>query len=64
MGFPKLGIRLELQLTAYTTATTTWELSRICDLYHSSQQCQILNPLSGARYQTQVLTDTSWVRYC
>ena len=27
-------------------------LSRVCDLHHSSWQCQILNPLSGARYQT------------
>ena len=33
----------------YTTATTTWDLSHICDLYHSSGQCQILNLLSEAR---------------
>ena len=30
-------------------------------LYHSSQQPQILNPLSEARDQTQIIKDTSWV---
>ena len=40
---------LELQLLAYTTATATSDPSLICDLYHSSWQCQILNPLSEAR---------------
>ena len=34
---------------AYTTVTGTWDLSRICDLNHSSQQCQILNSLREAR---------------
>ena len=45
-------------------ATATKDLSHVCDLYHSSQQCQILNPLSKARDWTHVLADTSWVRYC
>ena len=31
------------------TATAKWDMSRVCDLYHSSGQCQILNPLSEAR---------------
>ena len=26
-----------------------WDQSPICNLYHSSRQCQILNPLSRAR---------------
>ena len=42
---PRLGIKLELQLPAYTTATATPDLSHIFDLHHSSQQHQILNPL-------------------
>ena len=42
-----------------TTATATWDPSLICDLYHSSQQCQILNPLSEARDQTLILMDPS-----
>ena len=46
---PRLGVEWELQLLAYTTATATLDLSRICNLYHSSQQCQILNPLIEAR---------------
>jgi len=44
--------RLELQLLACTRATATPDLSRVCDLYHSSRQLQILNPLSEARDQT------------
>ena len=37
--------------------------SHICDLHHSSQQCQILNPLSEARDWTHILMDTSQVHY-
>ena len=59
MEAPRLGAELELQLPAYTTATR--DLSRICDLHHSSQQCLILNPLSEARDGTHNLRDTSWV---
>ena len=33
------------------------------DLYHSSVQCQILNPLSKSRDWTHVLMDTSWICY-
>ena len=49
MEVPRLGVKSELQLPAYTTATATWDLSNICDLHHSSQQHQMLNPLSEAR---------------
>ena len=38
----RLGVELELQLLAYATATATWDLSCVCDLYHSSWQCWIL----------------------
>ena len=37
--------------------------SCVCDLYHSSQQCWILNPLSKARDESHILRDTSWVHY-
>ena len=44
---------------ACTTATATWDPSRVCDLQPSSRQRQILNPLSKARDRTYILTDTS-----
>ena len=46
---PRLGVESELQVPAYTTATATPDPSLICDLHHSSWQCQILNPLSEAK---------------
>ena len=48
MEVPRLGVYLELQLPAYATITATWNPSHICNLYHSSRQCLILNPLSKA----------------
>ena len=48
MDFSRLGVESELQLLAYTIAT--WDQSHIFDLYHSSQEHQILNPLIEARY--------------
>ena len=59
MEVPGLGGELELQLAAYTTAPATQDLSLVCDLHHSSQQCRILNPLSEARNQARILVDTS-----
>ena len=61
MDVPRLGPESELQLPAYNTATAMPDLSSICDLHHSSQQHQILNPLSKARDQTHILMDTSQV---
>ena len=46
---PSLGVESELQLLAYTTAAAMRDLSRICDLHHSSRKCRIPNPLSEAR---------------
>ena len=40
---PSLGVESEPQLPAYTTATTTTHLSRVCHLHHSSQQHRIFN---------------------
>ena len=55
MVVPRLGVKSELQLLAYTIATETQDPSHICDLYHSSRQCQILNPLSqGSNRQPHV----------
>ena len=62
MEVSRLGIKSELQLPTYTAATATWDLSRVCDLHHSSRQRQIVNPLSRARDGTCVLMDTRRVR--
>ena len=63
MEFPRLGVRLELQLPAYTRATTTLEPSRVCDLHHSSQQHQILNALIEARDRTCQLMVPHRIRF-
>ena len=49
MEVPSLGIKLELHLLAYTTATAMLDPNRVCELHHSSQKPRILNPLSEAR---------------
>ena len=59
MEVPRLEVKLELQLPAYTTVTATADPSRVCN--HSSQQCQILNPLSKARDQIRNLMLPSWI---
>uniref|UniRef100_A0A8D0NAC8 RING-type domain-containing protein n=1 Tax=Sus scrofa TaxID=9823 RepID=A0A8D0NAC8_PIG len=41
-GSSRLGGESELQLLAYTTATTTWDPSHICNLHHSSGHHQFL----------------------
>ena len=63
MEVPRLGVESKLQPMVYTTATATAtpDLSRICDLHHSSRQCWILNPLSKARDQTRILMVSSQV---
>ena len=64
MKVPWLGGELELQVLGYTIPTATQALSHICDLHQSTQQRQILHPLSEARNQTHMLMDTSQVCYC
>ena len=55
-------LRVELELQLLSTATATQILSHVYDLHHRSRQHQILNPLSKARDQTQVLKLTSsWI---
>ena len=49
MEVPRLGVKVELELLACTTATAMPDLSYICNLHGSLWQCWVLNPLSGAR---------------
>ena len=49
-------------LPASTTAPAMQDLSRVCELHHSSWQGQILNPLSKARNRTHVLMAARQVR--
>ena len=61
MEVPRLGVKPELQLLAYTTVTAMLDPSNVCNLHHSLWQPQILNSLSKARDQICILMDTSWV---
>ena len=60
---PRLGVKSELRLLAYATATATWNPNQVCNLHHSSQQRQIFNPLSKARDWTHILMDTSQAHF-
>ena len=60
----RLGVESELQLQAYTIATAMQDLSQVCDLHRSSQQCWLLNSLSKARDQTSTLMYTSQIHFC
>ena len=53
MEVPRLGVKSELQVIAYTTVTLTPDPSWGCDLHHSWWQ----RPLSEARIQLE----TSWI---
>ena len=59
MEVPRLRVESELQ--PLVCAEAMQDLSCVCDLYCSSQQRRILNPLSEARDQTCILMDTSQV---
>ena len=52
-----LGVKSELELLAYTTATAMQDPSRACDLHHSSQHRWVPDPLSKARDRTHILMD-------
>ena len=39
MEVPRLEVKSELHMLAYTLATAIPDPSRICDLHHSSRQC-------------------------
>ena len=55
MEVPRLGVKSELQLLAYATASAMQDPSGVCDLHHSSWQRQIPDPLNEARNQTRIL---------
>ena len=61
MEVPRLGLKSEQQLLAYTTATATQDLSHTCHEYQSSWQCWIPHPLSEARDGIRILWDPSRV---
>ena len=63
MEVPRLGVKLELQVPAYTTTRATPDQSQVCKLHRGSRQRRILNPLSSARDQTRVIKNISWVHY-
>ena len=64
MEVPRLGVKSELQVPVYTTATARRDLGCICDLHHSSQQRRILNSLSEARDRTHSLMVPCRIRFC
>ena len=61
MEVPRLGVKSEMQLPAYITATAKRDLSCVCDLHHSSWQHWIFNSLSEARDRTHILIGTSQI---
>ena len=64
MEFPRLRVKSELQLLAYTAAAAMPDPSHVCDLYHScSRQHWILNPLNEARDQTHNLLVPSQIHF-
>ena len=63
MEVPRLRVKSELQLPAYTAATAMVDLSQICNLHYSSRQCQITDPLSKATDRSCILVDMIQVHY-
>ena len=61
--FPELGVKLELPLPAYTTATAMLDPSHICNLHHSSWPHRIFNPRSEARDRTHSLMVPSQIHF-
>ena len=59
---PRLGVELELQLLAYTTATACGIRATPVTYTTAHGKGRILQRLSEARNQTRIPTDTSWVR--
>ena len=53
------GIKTELQLPAYPTATATPDPSPNCNLCHSLRQCRILKLLIQTRDHICILMETT-----
>ena len=52
-----IEVESELQLLAYATAIATQDLSSVYNLHHSSQQYQMVNPLS----KPEIEPTSSWL---
>ena len=63
MEVPRQGVESELRLLVYAIATAMQDPSCICNLHHSSRQCQILNPLSEARDGTHNIMVPSQIHF-
>ena len=63
MEVPRLGLYWSCSCQPYAIATAMRDPSCVFTLHHSSRQCWILSSLSKTRDWTQVLIDTSQVRY-
>ena len=63
MEVPMVGVESELSQPAYATATATQDLSQVCDLYHSSWQHHIPDPLNKVGDRTHILMNTSLIRF-
>ena len=57
------GSQARGSIEAVATATAMQDPSHVCDLHHSSQQCQILNPLSKARDRIHNLMVPCQIRF-
>ena len=64
MKVPRLWVKSELQLLAYTRAIAIQDPSHIFDLHHSSWQHQILNPLREARDRSCNLMVPRRIHFC
>ena len=63
MEVPRLGVELELQLPGYTTATATWDPNYTVTCTTAHGNACIPYPLSGARGQTRIFMDASWIHF-
>ena len=61
-GGSQARVWIRVTTASLATATAIQDPSYVCDLHHSSWQCQILNPLSETRNGTCVLMETSRIR--
>ena len=53
-----------MTLLGHSHSNVGWDPGHVCDLHHSSWQCQILNALREARNGTCVLMDASQIHFC
>ena len=60
MEVPSLGVESDCSCQLVSLPQQHLSLSCICDLHHSLQHCQILNPLSEVRDGTGMFIDASW----